>query len=241
MDKNVGSRIQNVRKGLGLSQDVVAGKLGISRQSYIQTEKGEREISVNELEKLAQIFNVSIYDFFEEKGNENKFKEMYLFVLSKFKEYYQSGEIESEGIAKTKLAKLLYLCDFRNFYEKLEPITGVQYIRREYGPVPDLFFRITDEMSDSGEIIEKEEVVIDYATKRISLPEIGEDYDYKELSKEEKDEISEICDLWKGKTVRDIVNFTHAQKPWKSCLNGEPIPYELIIQEDPKYVYKPTA
>jgi len=45
---------------------------------------------------------------------------------------------------ENKLAKLLYLADFTNFYKELEPMSGVKYRRMEYGPVADVFFSLTE-------------------------------------------------------------------------------------------------
>ena len=65
--------------------------------------------------------------------------------------------------------------------------------------------------------------------------------DTSELSESELSQIKEICELWKDKPTQEIVNFTHEQKPWKMCRDGEYIPYSLIIQEDPDHVYQPVA
>ena len=53
---------------------------------------------------------------------------------------------------KTKLAKLLYFADFAWFYNHLESMSGMQYRKIKYGPVSDMYFRVIDEMFDSGEI-----------------------------------------------------------------------------------------
>jgi uncharacterized phage-associated protein len=55
-------------------------------------------------------------------------------------------------VPKTKLAKLLYLADFAWFYEHGQSMSGMQYRKIEYGPVPDAFFRALDELEDSGKI-----------------------------------------------------------------------------------------
>jgi len=64
---------------------------------------------------------------------------------------------------------------------------------------------------------------------------------FDRLSAKEMGLIKQICTLWKDKRTPEIVNFTHEQKPWKICRDGEYIPYSLIIQEDPDHVYQPTA
>ena len=114
-------------------------------------------------------------------------------------------------------------------------MSGVRYIRREYGPVADIFFEVTEDLYDTGKInIEpyNEALMIKSTTS-----DIGEDL----LSASEKKRIREICALWKDKRTSEIVNFTHQQKPWLACKDGEYIPYTLIVQEDPEHVYQPIA
>ena len=226
MDKKLklANQINKLREQSGLTQEEVATKLGLSRQRYIAIEKADRDLNIEELEVLSSLFGMSIIDFFNEPRNNKKFVQMYFYILK------QIGKVQ-----KTKLAKLLYLADFRNFYEELEPMSGVRYIRREYGPVADIFFEITEDLFDRGKI--SIEPFNDALMISSTTNDIGEDL----LSNDEKNRIKDICKLWKDKRVGEIVNFTHQQKPWKACLDGEYIPYTLIIQEDPANVYKPIA
>ncbi len=225
----ISERVSKLREQSGHTQEEVAAKLGISRQRWILVEKGERDLSTEELGKLAELFGVDIADFFEEIPNLKKFKQMY-FACIKFA---ANGH---GNVPKTKLAKLLYLADFKSFFDNLEPISGVKYRRLEYGPVPDVFFSMTDDLLEQGKI---QVEVLDRGAQMVSTNTREEDF--SELSGEELTSIKQICELWKDKPTQDIVNFTHEQKPWKMCRDGEYIPYSLIIQEDPEHVYQPLA
>lgn len=225
----ISERVTKLREQSGHTQEEVATKLGISRGRWILVEKGERDLSTEELGKLAELFGIDVADFFEEIPNIKKFRQMY-FACLKF-------AANSHGnVPKTKLAKLLYLADFKSFFENLEPISGVKYRRLEYGPVPDVFFSMTDDLLEQGKI--KVEV-LDRGAQMIS-PNTREE-DFNELTDQELASIKQVCKLWKDKPTQDIVNFTHEQKPWKMCRDGEYIPYSLIIQEDPNHVYQPLA
>lgn len=218
--------IERMRKARNLTQEQMANELSMSRPTYINVENGERDPSVSELEKIATIFGVSAAELLSSPRNNRKFEQMYFYFLRKFK----------TGVPKTKLAKLLYLSDFGNFYNNLESMSGVSYIRREYGPVADIFFEMTENLFDTGKInIE----ALDGGAMMISSTskDISDDL----LDSDEKALMDEIYSLWKDKKTQTIVNFTHEQKPWKACRDGEYIPYSLIIQEDPKNVYSPTA
>ena len=222
-------KVTSLREQSGLTQEEVASKLGISRQRWILVEKGERDLSTEELEILAALFGFDVADFFEEIPNVKKFKQMY-FACLKF------AANEHGNVPKTKLAKLLYLADFTNFFKSLEPMSGVKYRRLDYGPVADIFFSITDDLLESGKINID---ILDRGAQMISSRTKEEDT--SELSESELSQIKEICELWKDKPTQEIVNFTHEQKPWKMCRDGEYIPYSLIIQEDPDHVYQPVA
>lgn len=222
-------KVTKLREQSALTQEEVAKKLGISRQRWILVEKSQRDLSTEELGKLAELFGIDVADFFEETPNLKKFRQMY-FACLKFTANRHGN------VPKTKLAKLLYLADFRSFFENLEPMSGVKYRRLEYGPVPDIFFSMTDDLHEQGKIgIE----LLDGGAQMISLSTREEDF--SELSKDELASIKQICELWKDKKTQEIVNFTHEQKPWKMCRDGEYIPYSLIIQEDPKHVYQPLT
>lgn len=46
-----------------------------------------------------------------------------------------------------------------------------------------------------------------------------------------------MCEKWKNKNTKEIVEFTHNQIPWSICREHEVIPYELINNEEPENVY----
>jgi transcriptional regulator with XRE-family HTH domain len=220
----VANNIEKIRNARGLTQEQVAGVLGFSRATYINVKKGQRDLTTSELEKLSAYFNVPIAELFGQPRNNEKFKQMYFYILRYFK----------EGITKTKLAKLLYLADFSYFYDNLIPMSGVRYVRRDYGPVADIFFELTEDLYDKGKINIKP---LDYA---LMINPTTKEQEDGLLSDEEKDLLDKICNFWKDKRTNEVVNFTHEQKPWKMCRDGEYIPYSLIIQENPNHVYAPV-
>lgn len=221
---SVNTNIALMRKRYDYSQDEVASKLGVSRQTYIKMEKDGGQITIAQLETLAQFYGVTVSEFYYEIKDVNKFKQMYLYILTNF----------PEGITKTKLAKLLYLSDFRHYYYNLESMSGVMYKCKEYGPLADSFLELTDDMFNKGEINIS---VLSMGAQIVSLANHLKSEKLELLSDFEKKEIDEICDAWKEANTQTIVNFTHHQKPWMACRPNEVIPYELILQEDPENVY----
>ncbi len=217
--------IERTRKDRGLTQEQVANGLGVSRPTYINIENGERDPSVSELGRISAIFGVSAGELLDSPRNNKKFEQMFFYILRKF----------ARGVPKTKLAKLLYLTDFSNFYDTLEPMSGVRYIRREYGPVADIFSETTENLFDNGKIsiTPLDRALIIKNTSRLENDNL--------LSAEDKARMDKVVAYWQDKSTQEIINFTHEQKPWRSRMDGEEIPYISIIQEDPNHVYAPVG
>jgi len=58
------NNIKELRSRYGFSQDVLAEKLGVSRQTIISLEKGRYNPSITLAFKLARLFNCHIEDVF---------------------------------------------------------------------------------------------------------------------------------------------------------------------------------
>ena len=228
MIKKLNEFIRSLRKNRGMSQQEVADKIGMHRTSYISVEKGEKELSLSEAQKLADVLGISLKDMESRTVPDyEKYKEM---IIS-FLRFFSSN---SDGkIPKTKLAKLLYLADFSWFYEKLESMSGMQYRRIKHGPVPDSYFRALHELEEEGKI----SISLKNDSQLVSESEGSKRSHLNKLSKEELKLIGEISKKWKNKKTNEIVNFTHNQLPYLICSDNEIIPYSLITQEDPKHVY----
>jgi len=59
--------IKTLRITNDFSQDYMAKKLSISRPTYMQIEKGNRELTLHEAKTLAEIFGLSLEDFIAKK------------------------------------------------------------------------------------------------------------------------------------------------------------------------------
>ena len=225
IEMSVSKNITFLRKQFGYSQDEIATKLGVTRQTYSKLEKGTIDISIMQAQQLANIYGIKISDLFNEIQNIEKFKEMLIYILSKF---------EKRGLTKTKLAKLLYLSDFYYYYTHFKSISNVSYKCKEYGPLAEPFLETIEDMFEGGELhLEVSEEGAQLLTLSKSIKNIG----IKKLSDEEKTKIDDVCNKWKNASTKELVNFTHKQKPWMACRENEIIPYDLILQEDPNNVF----
>lgn len=229
MNNTYGQFIKALRNERDFSQSELAIKLGMSRPSYVAIEKGKKELTLSEADKLSEIFGVSIKEM--ECGisaNYEKYKQIILAYIR------NAGSKKDGRITKTKLAKLVYLADFAWFYNHLESMSGMQYRKIQYGPVPDSYFRAIDELFEEGYI---EITPTEDGAMLISQTRNGEKITLSEINKDEVKLIKNISDKWKDKNTKEIVTFTHNQLPYAICSDNEIIPYELITQENPGDVY----
>lgn len=224
-------KVKEFRIKNNLSQEQMAKAIGVSRPTYTAIEAGKQKLSAEEAQKLASLLAVSVDELLS--GNIPdiaKYKQMIL--------AYLRMHLSKDGkIPKTKLAKLLYLADFAWFYDHTESMSGMQYRKIAYGPVPDTFFRALDELEEAGkiEIERKNDKGRDMFL--VSESESNRNEKITTLQPAEAKLMQKIGAKWKDKKTQDIVNFTHNQLPYTLCRADEIIPYELIIQEDPDMVF----
>ncbi len=223
--------LKELRTNKRLSQEVVAQAIGVSRPTYSAIEAGTQELSLEEGKKLATLYGIGIDELLSGSiPNIEKYKHMIL--------AYLRMNISRDGkIPKTKLAKMLYLADFAWFYEHMESMSGMPYRKIAYGPVPDTFFRVLDELEESGKIIVDRKNAEGKDMLLISESESNKNEKIRTLTKEEVSLMQKIAKKWKDKKTNEIVNFTHNQLPYVLCRDNELIPYELITQEDVEAVY----
>lgn len=255
MAKNLHNKIKSLREQNNLSQEYIADKLGLSRPTYMQIEKGEREITISEAKKIASIFGFNLEDFLDKdvskrqevvlereiakkekkddiriimpRANVKKFKEVLLYVL---------GKIGAKpNIGETALYKLLYFIDF-DFYEKFEEqLTGAQYIKNHYGPTPIEFKKVVENMEHKGEIEHVRSKYFQYDQKKY-LPR--REPDLSNLSAQEIKHIDEVLARLSDKNANELTDYSHSDIPWKVHKQGEIISYESVFYRDPEHSVK---
>lgn len=222
-------KLKSLREEKRLTQDEIAKLFGVSRQTYSAIESGKQSLSLDQAKKIASFYNVSLETF--ESVNINKYKEMILL-------YLRNTFSADKKLPKTKLAKLLYLADFSWYYDNFKSMSGMQYRKIQFGPVPDMFFRALVELEEDGKIIVSKKENED-GTNSILIKESENNKNQRlnTLSKKEKERIEEIAKKWKNKKTSEIVSWTHNQLPYFLCRENEIIPYSLITQEDTDKIY----
>lgn len=225
------SNLKSLRETKGLSQEVVAQTLGITRQTYSSIEKWNSELSLGQAVKLSALLDIPLEKLLDSDTtaqarddiDRDKYKQIIMNCI-------HFGAAEDGKITKTKLAKLCYLVDFARFYDNLKPITWLEYRRIEQWPVPDAYFSTIDEL-EAEESIAIQKKGKAYMIENIAPPSTSK------LNAEEIDLIHKICTKRQWYDTKAIVDFTHKQMPWLVCREKEIIPYEFITQEEPNNVY----
>ncbi len=226
--------LTKLRKSTGVSQEQLAQALGISRPTLIAIEKGKADITLPQLLKLSKFFDIPVEIIMDDEMKIAQKVDMREFSKKAFQRFLnlilacvKYGSDKDGKITKTKLAKLVYLCDFASYYKYLKPISGFEYRKLEQGPVAIEFFDIID--SNEAISVEKKD-----KSFMISLTEQPDDtvFNKKELAL-----IKTVCKKWQNAKTQEIVEFTHNQTPWSICREREVIPYELINNEAPEDVY----
>ncbi|MDR2587764.1 MAG: helix-turn-helix domain-containing protein [Coriobacteriales bacterium] len=227
-----GATLKRIREQQGLSQEEVARVLGVSRTTVGDIEKDKRDIEYGEMKNLAAFLRINVVDLFDDnavpQARLGKYREMLMQAALSFR------KATGKDIPKTFLAKLVYLADFAWFYQHLEPMSGMTYYRREYGPLADEYFTVLGILVDEGQLQTAHGKQAQWYRPALSDEQ---PFSPQYLSAKEIELIERIVGKWKGATTAEIVEFTHGQLPWQICLPNEKIPYSLITQEEPEHVY----
>jgi transcriptional regulator with XRE-family HTH domain len=247
--KELGSRISELRKIKGYSQDELAKLLEISRPSLTQIELGNRNVSVIELKKIADNLSVSIDKLLSQdfkttdisfsppndsdtqelrisipKLKVDKFKDILLYILEKC-----AGK---PNIGETLLYKLLYFSDF-NYYEIYEEhLTGAEYRKLPFGPVPQKLDSIIKQMIASKMIERFKTEYHGYPQTRY-IPLIKPNL--KSFKASEKDVLDKVIEQYSDWSASAISEYSHKDMPWLASKDGEVIDYELAFYREQPY------
>lgn len=250
MAKELYKKLKLLREQGGFSQEQLADELGLSRPTYMQIEKGERELTISEAKKLASIFGTTFEDFLagsvpeheiilEDKPkakttgdlrirvtskNLDKFKQVLLYILGKV-----GGR---PNVGETVLHKLLYFIDF-DFYEKFEEnLIGATYIKNHHGPTSVELKDIVIDMQKKGEIEAVKSKYFKYEQKKylaLKRPNLDK------FSAREIEHIDDVLARLADKNAKEIENYSHEDVPWKVAENGQPLSYESVFYRDERY------
>jgi len=230
MDKNTKKiDVCELREKFNMSQEDLARRLDISRPTLAKIEKGERPLSLQEREKIGEIFDL-IKDIRADdpdirinipQKNLDKFKQVLLYILQKV------GSKPNVGM--TVLYKLLYFIDF-DYYEKYESqLMGLTYIRNHHGPTPKEFIKVVEQMKKDGELEEMQSKYFTYEQKKyipVNTPDLSK------LNGLELSLIDDVLNRLSDKSATELSEYSHRDTPWLTSEDGKEILYESVFYRD---------
>ncbi len=244
-----GSKIKQLRKDAGLSQQEVAEKLGMARATYASLEVNRREPDLGELKAISQYYEISMMELVAEEGDDWPGV-----VMEPTVAYKTSAEpdvlprdlnpqvhpeklrevllyvLEKVGakpnVGETVLYKLLYFIDF-DYYEKTgQSITGLAYVRNHYGPTPTRSFVDVVKQMEANDELEVVSTKYFNNTQKKYLP--NKKTDLRGLSASELQHINETLARLADKTANELSELSHKDTPWRVAKQGEPIQYRFV-------------
>ena len=251
----IGKYIQKQRENLGLTQEYVAKKLGISRPTYILIEQNKRDLMLKEAIQLADVLQITLEDLVEQLERKDANSDTTYSVvadrerdkkqnirinipqknLDKFREvllYVLSQVGAKPNVGETVIYKLLYFIDF-NYYEKYEEqLIGATYIKNTFGPTPVEFKKLVDDMIKKGELIEIKSKYFNNDQKKylaVREPNLA-----KSLNAQELKHIDEVLAQLSDKNASELSAYSHQDVPWIVTEKGKPIDYETVFYRTPK-------
>jgi transcriptional regulator with XRE-family HTH domain len=95
---NIAEQIKQIRKEKGLSQQEVADKLSMNRVQYNRIETSKSDPTMNILQRIANVLDINVVDFFEAKNNATEIHTVNEPLLQKVKLLEELDEVQKSSI-----------------------------------------------------------------------------------------------------------------------------------------------
>ena len=247
--------LKKLRQKQDISQEFLAKKINVSRPTYMQIENGARKMLVEEAQKLARFFGLSLDDFLSGKENIDpkiKFEKSVKKVKAKKQKQETRISVPQEKVEKFKetllyilerigarpnigeavVCKLMYFIDF-DFYEKFEEqLIGAKYIKNHFGPTPVAFSEIIAQMEQDGDLTPVVKKYFQHDQKKY-LPRRSADL--SNFSAQEKELIDWEIERFKDFNATKMRDYSHKDVPWIGADNLQPINYEAVFSRTDEF------
>ena len=140
--------------------------------------------------------------------------------------YISERNLTNEGFGRSKLHKLLWMCDFHYFGLTGDILMGARYLRAEHGPICEPLDACLRRLEDSRQISIRIRDRFGYTQQR-PVPLVRSD-----LSEFSADEIAAVEDvLWQtyDMSPHQISEHSHLHPGWKYTGDGEEIHYGFAL------------
>ena len=217
-----------LRKKYNLSQELFSKVIGCAKKTLISYEKGVSipndsyliliKILIANPEIIANLVEANKIQFTNKEYNKIKVYNMIIFLAD-------------NTILKTKLLKEMFYADFLFYKENCKSITGLEYCKLPFGPVPDRFETILSKGY--------QEDIIDYKPVITPSKEYYEITSKKKFNKdlftkEELEVLDKIKKYFKNYNAKEIVEYSHKEKAFIDTNKCEKISYDYSFDIDLK-------
>jgi uncharacterized phage-associated protein len=131
----------------------------------------------------------------------------------------------------TKLNKILYFSDFLQYANTGRPITGVEYQKLEYGPVPRRLLPVRRNLEKKGALGIQPTRLASGAVQQ--KPVNLRAPDLKDFSGDEIATVDRVIRVLGKMDSSSVSDLSHQMVGWQAVETGETIPYSSILISNP--------
>lgn len=153
--------------------------------------------------------------------NERKLAELILYVVDRCGQHPRFGA--------TKLNKILFWADFYAYARTGKPLTGVEYMRQQLGPVPRRLVPVRERLVQE-DALDVNELTL-FNGKRRTRFFAKRHADLSIFTAAELDLVNEIIDYLRDDTADEVSKQTHG-RTWEILATGDLFPYEAVFVSD---------
>lgn len=159
-------------------------------------------------------------------GDGSRFRDLVLYISKQYEKDPTFGAI--------KLNKVLYYADFYAYRVLGHSITGATYQKLPEGPAPRQLLEQRRILVDGGHARLVARPYFNGVQHRLFVVP-GHEVDPKNVfADQELTIIDEVIDFFRGKTAREVSDYSHRERGWVLVDYGEDIPYETAwLSTDP--------
>lgn len=136
--------------------------------------------------------------------------------------YVADKSADDEMFGATKLNKILYFSDFLYYQKTGESITGANYMKLEFGPVPRRLLPIKNGLIARGDAIDFEGQYRGKTQKRLLAKRAP---DLSRFTAEQIAWVDEVINALRSRNATNVSNMSHDLR-WDMCGMEQQIPYQ---------------
>ncbi len=243
-NKHIGIRLSQARKSKGMTQELLAHHMGLSRSALVKIESGQRGLSASELFNISEILEVPMDYFFLSTYDETSIQSMVNEreaeygtarisepILKQQKQialllYLLQQTAGNMNITEKEIPKLMYFCDF-NYYEIYEEqLSGSSYFKMNNNVRIENFQQVISALIKNKNLI-RIEIQKDQKKEKklLALSSLN----LKCLNAAELEITQQVVSSFQGWSAQKISEYLMGDIPLKVTETGNLISYNLAF------------